>query len=102
MNIDELVDETLESVSKIDKVKAPPFFKDKVLNRMAQQTEKSNEGIHYLDWFTPKYQAAALICFVLLNTAVLLSNTDDSYSENVSDFADVYGITKSDSDTYLY
>ncbi|MEO9893901.1 hypothetical protein [Aurantibacter sp.] len=104
ININQLVDETINSVSKIDSVKAPPFFKDKVLNRMVQQNEQQEKGVRYLNWFTPKYQAAALICFVLLNTAVLLSNsnTTDSYTEDVSDFADVYGITSSTSDTYIY
>ncbi len=101
-NIDRLVEETLNSVSNIDTVKTPPFFKDKVLNRMAQQDAEKAEGVRFLDWFTPKYQAAALICFVLLNTIALLYNTSDSYGENVEIFAEVYGLSETDTDSYLY
>lgn len=101
-NIDRLVEETLNSVSNIDTVKTPPFFKDKVLNRMVQQDTEKAEGVRFLNWFTPKYQAAALICFVLLNTIALLYNTSDSYSENVENFAEVYGLSETDTDSYLY
>ncbi len=101
-NIDRLVEETLNSVSNIDTVKTPPFFKDKVLNRMVQQDTEKAEGVRFLNWFTQKYQAAALICFVLLNTIALLYNTSDSYSENIENFAEVYALSETDTDSYLY
>jgi hypothetical protein len=101
-NIDRLVEETLNSVSNIDTVKTPPFFKDKVLNRMVQQDTEKAEGGRFLYWFTLKYQAAALICFVLLNTIALLYNTSDSYSENIENFAEVYALSETDTDSYLY
>ena len=100
-NIDQLVEETLNSVSSIDAIKAPPFFKDKVLNRMTQTAIEKEEGVFILNWFTPKIQAAALISFVLLNTIALLYNTSDSYSENVEDFAEVYGLSETDTDSYF-
>lgn len=101
-NIDRLVEETLDSVSSIDAVKTPPFFKDKVLNRMAQEGVKNQEGIAVLNWFTPKFQAAALICFIVLNAYALLSYSTDSYGENVENFAEVYGLSETDTDSYLY
>lgn len=101
-NIDRLVEETLDSVSGIGPAKTPPFFKDKVLNRMAQTAVEKEEGVRYLDWFTPKYQAAALIAFVVLNTVALLSSTTDSYGDNVEDFAEVYGLSETDTDSYFY
>ena len=101
-NIDRLVEETLESVSSIDAAKTPPFFKDKVLNRMAQNRVETEEGIAILNWFTPKFQAAALICFVVLNAFAFLSYSTDSYSENVENFAEVYGLSETDTDSYLY
>ncbi|MRI00206.1 hypothetical protein GH721_06605 [Kriegella sp. EG-1] len=104
ININQLVDETLESVSKIETVKAPPFFKDKVMNRITKEKEKEIDGVRYLNWFTPKYQAAALICFIFLNASALLfnTNTSNNYTEEISDFADVYGISSTISDTYIY
>lgn len=99
-NINQLVEETLDSVSSIDAVKAPPFFKDKVLNRMAQKADENSEGVRYLNWFTPQFQAAALICFVLVNAYVLFNNSTDSYRDNVDNFAEVYGLSETDSDLY--
>ena len=100
-NIDRLIEETLDSVSGIETVKTPPFFKDKVLNRMGQTTIEE-DGIRFLDWFTPKYQAAALIAFMVLNTFALLSTKTDSYSDNVENFAEVYGLSETDTDSYFY
>lgn len=101
--IDQLIEDALDSASSIEAVKPSPFFKDKVLNRMAQQDVESVEGIRYLNWFTPRYQAAALICFVVLNAVALLSySTENDYSENVENFAEVYGLSETNTDSYLY
>lgn len=100
-NIDRLVEETLDTVSGINTVKTPPFFKDRVLNRMAQKSVEDQEGIAILNWFTPKFQAAALICFIALNSYALLSYSTDSYGENVENFAEVYGLSETDFDSYL-
>lgn len=101
-NIDQLVEETLDSFSNIDSVKTSPFFKVKVLRSLSQQGTRQSEGVSYLNWFTPKYQAAALICFIFLNAAAVFNYSSESYSENVSSFAEVYGLSETDSDTYLY
>ena len=102
-NIDQLVEDTLASVPSIGTVKTPPFFKEKVLKRMTQQDVEKAEGVRYLDWFTPRYQAAALVCFVILNAFALLSYNDDSgYGENVENFAEVYGLSETTTDSYLY
>ena len=101
-NMNRLVEETLNSVSGIETVKTPPFFKDKVLNRMAQSAIEKEEGVPILNWFTPKFQAAALVCFVVINTVALLSYSTDNYGENVQDFAEVYGLTETETGSYLY
>ncbi len=100
-NINRLVEETLDSVSGIETVKAPPFFKESVLKRMHQKPVEKDD-VFVLNWFTPKYQAAALICFVFLNTAALLTYSSESYTDDVSSFAEIYGLSETDSDTYLY
>ncbi len=101
-NMNRLVEETLNSVSGIETVKTPPFFKDKVLNRMAQSAIEKEEGVSILYWFTPKLQAAVLVCFVVINTVAVLSFTTDNYVENVQDFAEVYGLTETETSSYLY
>ncbi|WP_350284793.1 hypothetical protein [uncultured Croceitalea sp.] len=99
-NIDRLVAETLDSASGIEPVKTPPFFKDKVLSKMAQRNNEK-EGVHYLNWLTPNYQAAILIALVTINAVALIVGVkDNKYVENVEDFAEVYGLSETDS--YLY
>ena len=101
-NIDRLVEETLSSISKIEAVQSPPFFKDKVLNRMAQQKPESDTKMNLLNWFTPRYQLATLICLVLINTIALFYSTSDSYVDNVANFAEVYGLSDTDTESFLY
>ena len=102
-DIDQLIEDTLNSVSNIDTAKTPPFFKEKVFNKMAHEAAIKASGINYIDWFTPRYQAAALACFVILNAFALLSyNKDNDYGENVENFAEVYGLSATDTDSYLY
>lgn len=100
--IDQQVEETLISVSNIDKVQTSPFFKEKVMRRLAEQETAPTEDVAYLSWFTPKYQAAALVCFIFLNAAALLTYSSDSYTDDVSSFAEVYGLSETDSEAYLY
>ncbi len=102
-HIDQLVEESFDSISRQNKVKTSPFFKEKVLTRIAQSNSLENDDIRFLDWFTPKYQAAALICFVVLNSVVLWSYTynTDGYSENVEKLAEAYGISETETESYL-
>ena len=100
-SIDQLVEETLDSVSGIETIKAPPFFKERVLNRMNQEPVEKDD-VFVLNWFTPKFQAAALICFIVLNIFALRSYTSDSYGDNVDNFAEVYGLSETTTDSYFY
>lgn len=102
-NIDRLVKETLDSASSIKSVKTPPFLKEKVLNRMAQTNISENDGIRYLNWLTPGYQAAILIILVIINAIALLSRiSDNKYVKNIENFVEVYGLSETDTDSYLY
>lgn len=102
-NIDRLVEETLDSASGIKPVKTPPFFKEKVLNKMLQANIEEEDGVRYLNWLTSSYQAAILIALVVINTVALLSSTtDNKYVENVENFAEAYGLSETDTDSYFY
>lgn len=100
-NIDQLVEETLEIVSAISAVKTPAFFKEKVLRSLSEKPAVQKESNVYLNWFTPRYQAAALICFIFVNAVALSTYSSESYSDNVSSFAEVYGLSETNSDTYF-
>ncbi len=102
-NIDQLIEATIDSASNINAVKTSPFFKEKVLNNIAKQDIIKNADVGYLNWFTPSYQAAALVFFVILNAYVLVSNnSDNSDVDTFENFADVYGLSETTTDSYLY
>ncbi len=96
------VEETLKSTSYLRMVKAPPFFKDKVLYRLAQQSTNQREENAFLSWFTPKYQAVALLFFVFLNVAAILTYSSERYGENISDFVAAYQLSETDTNSYIY
>ncbi|MEK6155595.1 hypothetical protein WIW50_20215 [Flavobacteriaceae bacterium 3-367] len=98
-NVEKQVEETLEAASRIAQVKAPPFFKEGVLNRM--RTGKGEEERPLIPWFTPKYQVAALICIIMVNAFVLLWYASDNYDQSVANFAQAYGISNSDNDSFF-
>ncbi|MEX0288587.1 MAG: hypothetical protein AB3N14_05710 [Flavobacteriaceae bacterium] len=95
--IEKLIEETLESASHIETVEVPSLFKEKVLNSMATPEEITEEaGI--ISWFTPRYQVAALICFVIVNAYAVLQYTLDNYEDNVESFAEEYGLSEAEED----
>lgn len=100
--IDQLIEEALDSVATIEAVQVPPFFKEKVLNKMRQEQVAKEHGLVPVAWLTPKFQAAALICFVVINTVALFSYTTDDYSDDVDKFAEIYGLSETDTDSYFY
>jgi hypothetical protein len=99
---DNTLDNQLEILNAIEEVKVNHFFKHKVLQSIKQEQEIKESSTLYV-WFTPKLQAAALVCFVFLNAAALLTySAEQSYNERVSSFAEVYGLSETDTDSYLY
>lgn len=98
-NVEKRVEETLEAASRIAPVKAPPFFKEGVLNRMRAGNREAERPL--IPWFTPKYQVAALICIVVVNAFALLWYTFDDYDQNVVNFAQAYGLSTSDNESFF-
>lgn len=97
-NISEEIYKTFESLDKIQETKVSPFFKDKVLRNVFEAKEEVREPFL---WFTPKLQFATLLVFVLLNTFALSNLKTDTYSENVSNFAENYGLYSSTDSSIL-
>lgn len=94
------VDETLDAASRIKAVKEPPFFKDRVLREMARPI--TPKTVHFwLDWFTPKYQVAAIVLFVVLNALALWSYNNQNEQQELQSFAQAYGLSTSENESIL-
>ncbi|WP_299529215.1 hypothetical protein [Ulvibacterium sp.] len=99
-NTSERIDELIDSAPDIETVNTPPFFKDKVLQRLSQPRD-SQPQLGWLPWFTPKYQMAALFLFVLLNALVLYTYSDSNREEEIQTFAEAYGLSSAQEETLL-
>lgn len=98
-NIQDKIDSTFEALDAIETVSVSPFFKDKTLNVLF--AEKKAQQSAWI-WFTPKLQLATLVCVVVLNVIALTKlDNSSSYEENVSEFAESYGLSTSDDDTSI-
>lgn len=95
----EFIDELIDSASEVKMVNTPPFFKDKVLNRLSQTREE--KPVEFLNWFTPKYQVAALLMFVALNVVALYSYQLSSEEQELQTFAEAYGLSDDGSESIL-
>ena len=98
-NIQNKIDETLNVLERIEKVSVSPFFKDKTMNVLFAEKEEKQTG---WSWFTTKMQLATLVCVVVLNVIAFtkLEQTSD-YEDNISEFAESYGLSVSDDDTSI-
>ena len=99
-NTSQRIDELIDSASGIELVNTPPFFKEKVLNRLSQ-TRDSQPQLGWLPWFAPKYQMAALFLFVLLNALVLYMYSDSNREAEIQTFAEAYGLSSAQVESLL-
>lgn len=98
-NIQDKVDSAFDALGAIESVNVSPFFKDKTMQVLfAEQEEKQSVW----NWFTPKLQLATLVCIVALNIVAFTKiENASSYDENLSEFAESYGLSDSESDTTI-
>lgn len=90
-NIQRDIDLIIESVDTIKDVQVSPFFKDKTLQRLFSEKEKKQQSVFL--WFSPQVQFATLACVVILNVVAFTKLKETTYNENVSQFAESYGLT---------
>lgn len=96
-NIKKKIDSILNSADAIEEVKISPFFKDQTLQRLFTEKEKQQSAF---SWFSPKLQFATLACVVILNVFAFTKLKETTYNENVSQFAESYGLSTS-TETFL-
>lgn len=98
-NIQKKIDSAFEALDAIETVQVSPFFKDKTMQRLFAEKEVEQTS---WSWFTPKLQLATLVCVVVLNVIAFTKlESSSSYDENVSTFAESYGLSTSDDDTSI-
>ncbi len=97
-HIADKIENTINTVEKIDSVSVSPFFKNKVLNRLYEEQEPQ---FVLTSWLTPKVQLAALAIFILINIAVFVKMNEQQYSTEVDSFAAAYELAP-ESDNTLF
>lgn len=90
-NIQDKVQRAFQSLETIESVKVSPFFKDKTMNRLF--AEKKASQPRFWAWLTPQVQLAMLVAFVVLNAFAFMNVKSNTYDENVSEFAESYGLS---------
>ena len=89
--IQDKIELTLKTSGFMDEVKVSPFFKDKLMHQLF---EEQLEPMDYKwSWFTPKIQFATLVCVIVINVFAFIELSSESYNEDVSDFAETYGLS---------
>ena len=86
------IDSIFEVIDAIEPVNVSPFFKDKTMQRLF--SEKEEKQIVW-SWFTPKMQLVTLVGVVILNIIAFTRLQESSYSDNVKQFAESYGLSTS-------
>ncbi|PWL37791.1 hypothetical protein DKG77_13535 [Flagellimonas aquimarina] len=94
------IDEVLDSASQMEAVNAPPFFKDKVLQRLTSNNQVI-ETSNLLGWFLPKYQIAALVVFAFLNFGALYVYNNSNQEDEIKTFAQAYGLAADEDNSIL-
>ncbi len=87
------IQDTFDSIESINEVTVSPFFKEKVMYQIRNASEDIQEATW--SWFTPKLQLATLVCVVILNVMAFNNLQETTYNEEVSNFADSYGLSTS-------
>ncbi len=94
MKTNKKVQETLDSIESIKEVQVSPFFKENVMHQIRNATEDIQEATW--SWFTPKFQLVTLVCVVVLNVMAFNNMKENTYDQNVSNFAKSYGLSNTE------
>ncbi|WP_338359433.1 hypothetical protein [Yeosuana marina] len=90
-NIQDKVNTTFDALDSIQEVNVSPFFKDKTM-RVLFSEKKTDKYAWLWAWFTPKLQFATLVCIILINVYTFFKMNKNDYEENVTAFAETYGL----------
>ncbi|WP_422107994.1 hypothetical protein [Winogradskyella sp.] len=98
-DIKQKIEATLNSADSIEEVEISPFFKENALRQMFSEKEK--EPFVLWSWLTPQVQLAALILIVAINVFTMMQLRNEYYDDEISNFADSYGLTVDASESLM-
>lgn len=87
--IEKKIEATIDSVESIEYVKVSPFVKDRIMH---QVSSKNNEVTSIWSWFTPSFQLATLILFMILNVYAYINLNSEDYNSSIEEFTETYGL----------
>lgn len=99
-NIEDNVSSSFDVLDNIQEVNVSSFFKDKTMHLLFSET-KSDKYAWLWAWFTPQIQLVTLVCVVLINVYAFSRINENEYEENVTAFAETYGL-KSGNETSMF
>ena len=89
---DKDIQDTLNAMDAMAPVQVSPFFKDKTMNVLFAEKEEEQKA---WSWFSPKLQLATLVCVIVLNVFAFTKLEANSYENDLSEFAETYGLSSS-------
>ena len=98
-DIQQKVDAALHSAETIEEVKISPFFKEKAMRQI--QAEKVQASPVFWSWLTPQIQFAVLVLIVAINVFAVMQLRDERYDDDISNFAESYGLTVDASESLM-
>ncbi len=98
-DIKQKIEAALNSADAIEEVKVSPFLKEKTLNRIYSQKKEKESQLW--SWFTPQLQLAALLIVVAVNVYALMQFRNSDYDNEISNFAESYGLFVEDSESII-
>lgn len=94
------VDKALQSIDSIEAVNVSPFFKDKVIQKINAQSEETPKSTW--TWLSPQVQLALLVVVIVFNVMAYLQINSTEYDDNVDSFAQMYGLSESDTNEFQF
>ncbi|WP_353779490.1 hypothetical protein [Winogradskyella sp. 3972H.M.0a.05] len=88
------VDKAFQSIDSIESVDASPFFKDKVMQQIANA--KSEVPRTAWNWFSPQLQLTLLVAVIVLNVIAYIQMNTSNYNEEIDSIAQMYGLSESE------
>ena len=90
---------TFDSIESIEKAKVSPFFKENVMHQIRNASQDVQDKTW--SWFTPQLQLATLVCIIILNILAFNNLKENTHDNNVTSFAESYGLSTSTESTLL-
>ncbi|WP_299526821.1 hypothetical protein [Winogradskyella sp.] len=98
-DITDKIEATLNSVDTIEEVSVSPFFKGKAMRQIF--AEQKQEPKVLWSWLTPQVQLATLVLIVAINVFAVMQLRNESYDNEISNFAESYGLTEDASESLI-